>query len=74
MTTNNELEKDLDTSFEFVENEIGKLNYEMYRKMVGGITWNGDKMKEYEEMPEKIRKAWEASGQECVKYMFVKNK
>ena len=41
---------------------IGKINYEMYREAVGGVTWNGDKMKEFEEMPDNIQKAWFKAG------------
>ena len=32
--------------------------YEIYREAVGGVTWNGDKMKEFNEMPEKQRNGW----------------
>ena len=32
--------------------------YEIYRNAVGGITFNGDKMKELDELPKKIQDAW----------------
>lgn len=32
--------------------------YNVYKEAVGGLTWNGDKMKEFDEMPEKQRNAW----------------
>jgi hypothetical protein len=32
--------------------------YEIYKKNVGGITFNGEKMKEFYELPEKIKNAW----------------
>lgn len=34
--------------------------YEIYRNAVGGITFNGDKMKELDELPKKIQDAWKA--------------
>ena len=34
--------------------------YDIYREAVGGQTWNGDKMKDFNEMPEKQRNGWKA--------------
>lgn len=34
--------------------------YEIYKQNVGGVTMDGETMKEFDELPEKIRKAWEA--------------
>ncbi len=36
----------------------GKINYEKYRETVGEITMNGDKMKEFDELPERVKLAW----------------
>ena len=47
--------------------EIGKANYETYREMVGGVTWNGDNMKEFEEIPERLQNAWEFAGLNCIR-------
>ncbi len=38
--------------------DVGKMNYEKYKETVGGKTMNGDYMKKYEELPERIKKAW----------------
>ena len=32
--------------------------YEIYKKSVGGITFNGDKMKDFSDLPEGIKNAW----------------
>ena len=32
--------------------------YEVYKKSVGGRTFNGEKMKEFDELPENIKDAW----------------
>lgn len=36
------------------------ISYEIYKKEVGGKTFNGDPMKLFEDLPENIKKAWEA--------------
>ena len=41
---------------------FGKINYNAYRDAVGGKTWNGENMKEYNDMPEKIQNAWKQSA------------
>ena len=33
-------------------------SYEIYKTAVEGVTMNGDKMKELDELPEKIQNAW----------------
>lgn len=32
--------------------------YEIYKQAVGGKTWNGEDMKQFQEMPQNIRNAW----------------
>ena len=32
--------------------------YKIYKNSVGGIAWNGDKMKDFDEMPDKQKNAW----------------
>jgi hypothetical protein len=36
----------------------GKLNYNLYKNAVGGKTWNGENMKQFDEMPINIQNAW----------------
>ncbi len=36
----------------------GRKNYDAYKISVGGVSFNGQKLKEFDEMPEKIRNAW----------------
>lgn len=45
--------------------EIGEICYNGYKKSRGGITWNGEKMKDFDDMPEDIQESWEDAGQ-CV--------
>ena len=35
--------------------------------MRAGVTLNGDKMKEFEEMPERLQNAWEFAGLGCIR-------
>ena len=36
----------------------GKINYETYRETVGGVSINGDKMKEFNELSDRVKLAW----------------
>ena len=38
--------------------KAGKVNYDAYKESVGGVSFNGQKLKEFHEMPEKICNAW----------------
>mgnify|MGYP006315056711 CR=1 FL=1 len=35
-------------------------SYELYKESVGGVTMNGENMKEFFELPENVQKAWES--------------
>ena len=35
-------------------------SYDIYRESVGGVTMAGDKMKDINELPEKVRNAWKS--------------
>ncbi|MDP2060422.1 MAG: hypothetical protein Q8J97_11835 [Flavobacteriaceae bacterium] len=41
---------------------LGEVGYKKYKESVGGIAWNGNKMKEYDELPQNIKTAWEDSA------------
>lgn len=43
------------------------ISYEIYKKAVGGKTWNGEDMKQFEEMPENIQKGWKAIDEHYTK-------
>jgi len=34
--------------------------YDIYKHAVGGKSWNGEKLKEYDELPANIKNAWTA--------------
>jgi hypothetical protein len=40
------------------KNELGKLAYNTYRIGVNNKSFNGDDLKEFDELPEGIRKSW----------------
>ena len=48
---------------------IGKNNYDVYKESVGGVSFNGQKLKEFEEMSEKIRNAWTNSALQSYVYI-----
>eukprot|EP01080_Neovahlkampfia_damariscottae_P006978 gene6978-11144_t len=51
------------------ENEnLGKLNYETYCATVGGYSVNGEKLKEFNELPENIQEAWIKSAQKVLEF------
>jgi hypothetical protein len=39
---------------------LGSTAYEIYKKNVNSITFNGEKMKEFYELPSYIQRAWSA--------------
>ena len=41
---------------------LGKSAYEIYADTVGGVSFDGKPLRKWEEMPEKIREAWEESA------------
>ena len=45
------------TEFQFREGTVSYA-YEIYKKEVGGITWEGKPMKEFDELPNNIKNAW----------------
>ena len=51
--------------------EYGRLNYETYKNMVGGKTWNGDDMLPFHEMPERLQKAWTKSAVEVHNFALL---
>ena len=44
--------------FEKCEIAFGKVNYEAYRKEMNNKAWNGDALKDFEELPENVRNGW----------------
>lgn len=45
---------------ENLNTEKGSYAYEVYKREVGGKTWDGKPLKDFHEMPENIQKAWSA--------------
>ena len=54
-------------SIEEYKKFLGIINYNAYRDAVGGKTWNGENMKDFDEMPDKIKNAWIKSAWEVLK-------
>lgn len=48
----------------------GKFAYESYCIAVDGKSWNGETLKSFKDLPEKIRKAWEFTESCCYKKCF----
>lgn len=41
---------------------VGRIGYEAYAKSTGGKTWDDRTMPEWDELPERIKVAWDAVG------------
>ena len=56
---------------EIVDNPChGQVAYEAYAKAVGGKAWNGEPLKTYDELPERIKDAWSTAAMAVIhKYM-----
>lgn len=49
---------------------VGEICYNAYKEAVNSVAWNGDKMKEYDELPERLQIAWKLAGLACQKNLF----
>lgn len=54
--------------FDYGEFDYGKFTYDAYVKAVGGLSWNGEKLKEYNELPDNIKEAWKKVFFSCVSF------
>ena len=54
----------------FNNKELGRINYEAYREIVGGVSWNGERLKEYDELTEKVQKGWIEGALEVIARWF----
>jgi hypothetical protein len=41
-----------------IYNQNGAIAYNAYKNAVDGKTWNGEDMKDFKDMPDKIKNAW----------------
>lgn len=44
----------------------GKFAYDVYSEAVGGFAWNGEKLKEFDELPHFLKSAWEKVFLSCI--------
>jgi hypothetical protein len=53
---------------------LGEIAYNAYKDSRGGITWNGDRMKDFFEMPEDIQESWNVCGLAVEAYLKPQKK